>query len=93
VSTSKKQSARVNLRIAPGIKANLSKAAEASGQTLTDFVVESAVTSAESVLAGRTRFSLSPKNWRKFNELLDSPPRQIPALKRLLREKSVFEKA
>jgi uncharacterized protein (DUF1778 family) len=81
----------VNLRIAPHVKENLLRAAKLSGRSLTDFVLASAIASAEDVLATRTSFMLSPKSWQKFNELLDSPPREIPALKRLLRKKSVFD--
>jgi uncharacterized protein (DUF1778 family) len=84
--------ARINLRVAPPLKANLSKAAKISGRSLTDFVLASAIASAHDVLSDRTNFALSPKDWRKFNALLDSPPREIPRLKRLFREKSAFEK-
>jgi uncharacterized protein (DUF1778 family) len=91
-ATAQKQTERVNLRIAPAIKANLLKAAKVSGRSLTDFVLASAVASADSVLADRTTFVLSSKNWRKFNDLLDSQPRQIPRLRKLLREKSILEK-
>jgi uncharacterized protein (DUF1778 family) len=94
VSTTSKAEAgaRINLRIAAPMKANLLKAAKVSGRSLTDFVLASAVASAQDVLSDRTNFALSPKDWRKFNALLDSPPRDIPRLKRLFREKSIFEK-
>ena len=93
MSTKAKQSGRVNLRIAPALKSNLLKAAKASGRSLTDFVLASAVASAEDVLAARTTFVLSRKDWQKFNSLLDSSPREIPRLKRLFKEKSIFENA
>jgi uncharacterized protein (DUF1778 family) len=80
------------LRIDARTKANLRRAAEVSGRSLTDFVLASAVASANDLLAERNRFVLSPKNWQKFNELLDAPAREIPRLKRLFKEKSVLEK-
>jgi uncharacterized protein (DUF1778 family) len=93
VSTKLKQgqSDRVNLRINPSQKARLTKAAQASGRSFSEFVLASALTNANDILADRTTFVLSPKDWRKFNELLDSPPRDTPRLRRLFREKSVFE--
>jgi uncharacterized protein (DUF1778 family) len=81
----------VNLRIAPVVKANLLKAAKASGCSLTDFVIASAVASADDILAARRSFPLAPEQWQKFNELLDAPARDIPQLKALLRKKSIFE--
>src|SRR5688572_903807 len=61
IVSTKTHSDRVNLRIDPKVKANLLKAAKASRRSLTDFVLASAVASAEDVLAGRTTFVLSPK--------------------------------
>lgn len=92
MSTISTPSDRVNLRVAPALKSNLLKAAKASGRSLTDFVLDAALASADEILATRTTYALSPNNWQKFNALLDSPPRAIPRLKRLLKEKSAFEK-
>ena len=91
MSTKSKPSDRVNLRVAPALKSNLLKAAKASGRSLTDFVLDAAVATADDVLASRTTFVLSPKDWRKFNDLLDAPPRDIPRLRRLFKEKSILE--
>src|ERR1051325_4378081 len=37
------------------------------------------------------RFVLPPDRWQIFSEALDSPPREIPALRKLLTEASVFD--
>lgn len=94
VSTALKriESNRLNLRVDRQTKKSLAAAAAASGRTLTDFILASATATANDVLAARTTFVLSPKDWQKFNALLDSPPRELPRLKRLFREKSVLEK-
>jgi uncharacterized protein (DUF1778 family) len=42
-------------------------------------------------LAQRSRFTLPPDKWRAFNAALDSPPREIPALRKLFAQPSVFE--
>jgi uncharacterized protein (DUF1778 family) len=52
----------------------------------------SAKGSATDMFADQTRFVLPPKKWRELNRLLDAPPREIPRLKRLMREKSILEK-
>ena len=47
---------------------------------------ESAATSADQV-----HFVLPPDRWRAFCEALDAPPRDIPALRKLLTEKGLFD--
>ena len=39
----------------------------------------------------RQHFGLDAERWTQFQEALDSPPRQLPALARLLSEPSPFE--
>jgi len=47
--------------------------------------VESGRERAERLLADRTRFVLSPAQWRRFTAALDRPPRKIPELVELFR--------
>jgi uncharacterized protein (DUF1778 family) len=86
----RKASARLNLRIDPQLKVMLSKAAAAKDLELTEFMLNASRVAAEIALADRTRFSLPASKWRKFNAALDARPREIPALRRLFREKSIF---
>src|SRR5258708_9056846 len=86
-------SVRISLRIDPQIKAVLAGAAKLQEVNLTEFLIKSSRTAAESALADRTRFVLSPPKWREFNAALDSPPRDIPALRQLFKEPSVFDPA
>jgi uncharacterized protein (DUF1778 family) len=46
---------------------------------------------AEQVLADRVHFVLPPAQWEKFCAALHPPPRELPALRKLLTEPSVFE--
>jgi predicted DNA-binding antitoxin AbrB/MazE fold protein len=39
----------------------------------------------------QSHFVLSPERWEAFCALLDSPPRQIPALQKLLTQPSVLD--
>ena len=59
---------------------------------MSEFVLESALVSAEETLADRTRFGLDAEHWQRFMEALDASPREHPQLTRLLQEPSVFER-
>jgi len=71
----------------------LVKAAKLQQVKLTEFMVKSSQTAAETVMAEQTRFVLSPEKWRAFNAALDAPAREIPALRKLFSERSVFKAA
>jgi uncharacterized protein (DUF1778 family) len=42
-------------------------------------------------LADQVHFVLPPERWEAFCQALDAPPRESPALKRLLTRESVFD--
>ena len=64
----------------------LVQAARLQQVKLTEFMIKSSQAAAETALADRTRFVLPAGKWREFNAALDSPPRQIPALRELFGE-------
>jgi len=84
-------SARINLRVRAQIKARLVRAAKLQHLKLTEFMIKSSQVAAETALAEQTRFVLNAQKWREFNMALDSAPREIPALRKLLRERPVFD--
>ena len=86
------RTAKLDLRLTPEAKKTLQTAAETAGRTVSEFVLESALTRAEETLADRTRFGLSADRWKAFLEALDASPRDVPRLDRLLRERSVFDR-
>ena len=45
------------------------------------------------VFAGQVQFVLPPDRWQAFCRALDAPPRDLPALTKLLTEASVFDAA
>lgn len=83
---------RLNLRVDPTVKALLRSAAKLRKASLTGFILHSSQVAAETVLAEQTRFVLPEAQWRAFNAVLDAPAREIPALRRLLTERSVFDR-
>ncbi|MBI2773119.1 MAG: DUF1778 domain-containing protein [Chloroflexi bacterium] len=81
---------RWDFRVAEGVDSLVRRAAETTDRSLTEFVVDAARLEAERVLADRTQFSLSPRQWASFKALLDRPPRENAGLKRLFARSSVL---
>lgn len=82
---------KLDLRLTANAKRALQHAAEASHKTLSDFVLESALARADSVLADRQVFRLNPQRWNAFMAALDAPPKPRPRLARLLSEPSILD--
>jgi uncharacterized protein (DUF1778 family) len=76
---------RVHLRVAASDDELFRSAAAAAEESLSEFLVEGGRERAERVLADRTRFVLSPSDWREFVDALDRPAREIPAVVELFR--------
>ncbi|MGA2349007.1 MAG: DUF1778 domain-containing protein [Terracidiphilus sp.] len=87
------KSQRINARISDTEEALLRRGALHKGQTLTEFVVQSACAVAELELAEQKEFALPPAQWQAFLAALDKPTAPNPALHRLLTEPSVIELA
>lgn len=83
--------ARLNLRTSSQQQQLIRSAAAAVDKSVTDFVLESATTNAERVLADRRWFLLSDEAWEDFQELLDAPVVRTPKLAALLSEPTVFD--
>ena len=64
-----------------------------TAQTAKTEKLEIALARAEKTLADRRYFTLDGKQSRAFVAALDAPPRELPRLKKLFQEKSIFEQA
>lgn len=84
---------KVQLRMMPLQKEVISRAANLKQTTLTNFMVENAFNAAQQILADQVHFYLSPEKWEEFCAALDAPPKDIPALRKLLTGPSVFDDA
>lgn len=82
---------KIDLRVTPVAKRTLQTAAAVARRSVSDFVLESALTRAEETLADRQRFGLDEAQWAAFQEALDAPAKALPRIRRLLEEPSVFE--
>ena len=75
---------KLDLRLTPGAKQTLQRAAAAAQRSVTDFVLESALASAAETLTDRQNFQLDPERWQEFVSALDAPPQAHPRLAQLL---------
>ena len=82
---------KLDLRLSEEAKRTIQAAAAAVHRSVSEFVLESALTKAGEALADRRFFSLSADKWKAFMAALDAPPRPLPRLKRLLREPGFFD--
>jgi uncharacterized protein (DUF1778 family) len=87
------KSERIDIRTTPRVKRALQDAATVSSKTVSEFLLDSALTKAAEVLADRRLFLLDDEQWESFMAALDAPPQPMPRLEKLLREPSVLEKA
>jgi len=91
MTTSSQRSDKLDIRISPEAKRILLEAARERHTTVSQFVIESALVTANEVLAERTRIGLDSDQWTAFMKALDAPPRTHERMKRLLKEPSVLD--
>ena len=82
---------RIEIRTTAKAKRVLQEATAARNKTMTEFVLDVAMTEAAQVLADRRLFLLDDEQWEAFLAALDAPTKPRPRLESLLREPSVLE--
>jgi uncharacterized protein (DUF1778 family) len=82
---------KLDVRVSPAAKAKLQAAASAAHRSMSDFVMESALSRAEETLAERRVFGLDAEKWAAFQAALDAPVRPLPRLEALLDEPGFFD--
>jgi uncharacterized protein (DUF1778 family) len=85
------RSKKLDLRLSSSAKQTLQAAAKAARKSVSAFVIDSALSEAEERLADRRTFPLDAKRWEAFVAAMDAPPRQLPRLRRLLRDESIVD--
>jgi uncharacterized protein (DUF1778 family) len=90
-TTNEKKPTRLNIRVSEHEKDVITKAAARLNTTVSNFVLERAYAEAQAVLADQNQFRLSDKRWREFCKALDAPPKDVPALRKLLTQPDVFD--
>ena len=74
----------LNIRIKPGDRGLIDRAASALGKNRTDFVLDAARQAAEDTLLDRTVISVSPEAYAEFLARLDAPPQPNERLRRTM---------
>ena len=92
-TTGQTRSRRINLRASAPQETLIRAGAKVRGANMTDFILESACTRAEQIIADQTTFALSPQQWKAFTDALDRPVmlHPKPRLRRLFSEPSIAE--
>lgn len=85
------RSEKLDIRITPHAKQLLQEAANERHTTISQFVLDNALSAAREVLAERNQVVLNSEQWEKFLEALDEPPRAHPRMKRLLTEPGILD--
>jgi uncharacterized protein (DUF1778 family) len=85
------RSEKLDLRLTTRDKRILQEAAGTERRSVTEFVLHSALTRAEDVLAEQRSIRLNAEQWKAFVEALDAPPQRHARLERLIKEPGVFD--
>lgn len=71
---------RIGVRVPHEIYQTLCKAAELSGATINQFLVQAALKEAHEVIERDATIRMSPRDWSQILALLDNPPQANPEL-------------
>ncbi len=80
---------RFELRATPQQRALIRQAADRTGRSYTDFILDAATEKAVDVLADRRLFIVDEERWSRFTQALDAPAQPVPALVALFKDNSV----
>lgn len=84
MATEAAKTERRNLRVSRDDDRRFREAAALVGESVSEFLVTSGRERAETLLADRTAFRLTPDAWRAFDAALDRPAEARPELVELL---------
>lgn len=82
--------APVSVRVSPKERELLEAAAERSRTNLSDFIRRKAVEAAEIELVHHGRVVIPAVDWEKFEEWIDAPPKDVPALAELAKTRPAW---
>jgi uncharacterized protein (DUF1778 family) len=84
-------SGTINIRIKPGVRALIDRAAVAQGKSRSDFMLEASRRAAEEALLDRTLFVVDAPTYKRFLALLDAPTKRNAQLRKLFDAKPPWE--
>jgi uncharacterized protein (DUF1778 family) len=83
--------APVSVRVSKKERELLEAAADQSRTNLSDFIRRKAVEAAEIELLQQTRVTIPAAKWKQFEAWVNSPAKEIPALKKLSKSRPVWQ--
>lgn len=83
----------LNLRIPPAERNLIDRAAQSTGKTRTDFILEAARRAAEETLLDRALTMVSPEAYEEFLKRLDQPAQPNERLRRTMQSKAPWKNA
>jgi uncharacterized protein (DUF1778 family) len=81
---------RIGARVSPEIHARLRRAAELTGATVNQFLVQAALKEAQAVIEREEVIRLSPRDWNWLLDMIETPPKPNARLKAAVKR---YEKA
>lgn len=91
ITMTSKRTDRIDLRVHPDAKEALQAAAALRHKSVSEFILDSALGAADEILADRRYFGLNAEQWQAFQAALDTPPKSLPRIKRLMQEPGIFD--
>jgi len=85
------RTAPINLRALNSQRNLIDHAAAALGKNRSDFMLEAACREAENVLLDQRLFMLNQVDFEAFNQALEAPVKDNPALRKLIERKAPWE--
>lgn len=82
----------LNLRVTEEQKSAFEQAALIKQTKVSNFILNNAYEAAQEVIRDQHIMSVSEDQWSAICQALDNPPKSNPALRKLMRSKSVFER-
>jgi uncharacterized protein (DUF1778 family) len=85
-------SVKINMRVARSQRDLIDRAAQVTGKTRTEFMLETACRAAEDALLDQRVFFADAEQYKHFTEALGAPAQSSEMLKTLLSRKAPWEK-
>lgn len=85
---------RLELRISPDVKSEIETAAQLSHVSVSQFIADSAMQRAETIISEHSRIKLTEESWNAVMEALENPPAPDERLRRAAarsREEATWE--
>jgi uncharacterized protein (DUF1778 family) len=82
----------INIRVPIVTKNLIDQAASLLGQNRSEFMLDTARRRAEDVILDQTLFTLDEREYTRFLDLLDNPPKPNDALRRIFSKKAPWKK-